>query len=169
MAQILSHTPIWVFVLFVVLVVFGLQQARSRNVPMLLAYFFPAGMIALSLAGVLSSFGIAPAAIGLWAIGLVVIATLAYQMFPLKGIVFNSETKRFFVPGSWVPFVVIMAIFFTKYSVAVMLSLGSPLLADEGFRLLLSFAYGCFSGYFASRALALIKAGNVNPLNTANN
>jgi len=30
--QILSHTPAWVFVLFFVLLVFGLMQTRTRKV-----------------------------------------------------------------------------------------------------------------------------------------
>lgn len=165
MLQILSHTPIWVFALFIVLVVFGLQQARSRTVNLWLAYFFPLGMIALSLAGVLSSFGAQPALIGIWAIGLVAMATLVRQLFPLQGVIFNPESKRFFVPGSWVPFVVIMAIFFAKYSVAVMRGFGSSLLANGNFILLLSCAYGCFSGYFASRAVAFLKAARSSSLN----
>jgi len=154
-SQILSHTPIWVFGLFVVLVVFGLQQTRNRNVKLVLAYFLPAGMIALSLAGVLSSFGVHPVPIALWFIGLVVTTTFIYKLFPLKGVTFHPERKHFFVPGSWLPFVVIMAIFFAKYAVGVMHGLNSPLLANQSFILLLSFAYGCFSGYFASRAVAL--------------
>lgn len=158
MIQILSHTPIWVFILFVVLVGFGLQQAISRSVNLLRAYFLPAGMIALSLAGVLSSFGLKPAPIALWGLGLVLTVTLGYKLFPQKGIVFYPDKKSFFVPGSMVPLVVIMAIFITKYSVAVMMSLHNPLLVNPGFILLLSFAYGCFSGYFASRALTLVKA-----------
>ena len=50
--QILIHTPIWVYGLFVLLVVFGLQQTRSRDVKAVLAYLLPLWMIALSLAGI---------------------------------------------------------------------------------------------------------------------
>lgn len=156
MIQILTHTPVWVFFLFVVLVVFGLQQARSRNVKFFLAYFLPVGMVALSLAGVLSSFGLQAAPVGLWGLGLVATALLLYKLLPLKGARFNQDTGHFFVPGSWVPFVVIMAIFFAKYGVGVMRGFNNPLLLNTSFILCLSFAYGCFSGYFAARALALV-------------
>jgi hypothetical protein len=50
--------PIWVFGLFFLLVIFGLQQTRSCNISAALAYFLPFGMIALSLSGINSSFGI---------------------------------------------------------------------------------------------------------------
>jgi hypothetical protein len=50
-----------------------------------------------------------------------------------------------------------MAIFFAKYAVGVMRGFNSPLLMNHGFILCLSFAYGCFSGYFAAKALMLGK------------
>ena len=158
MLQILSHTPVWVFILFVVLLVFGLQQTRSRNVKQFLAYFLPIGMVALSLAGVISSFGIKTIPIGLWVVGLATVTFICYNLFPVKGITYHSEKKYFFMPGSWLPFVVIMTIFFTKYTVAVMHGLNSTLVNNQIFILLLSLAYGCFSGYFASRAVNLVAA-----------
>lgn len=54
--QILSHTPAWVFVLFFVLLVFGLMQTRTRKVRRIPALLLPAGMIALSLAGIMAIF-----------------------------------------------------------------------------------------------------------------
>jgi hypothetical protein len=53
--QDLIHAPLWVYGLFVVLVAFGLQLTRSRNVNAVPAYFLPFGMIAFSLAGINSS------------------------------------------------------------------------------------------------------------------
>jgi hypothetical protein len=45
--QILSHTPIWVYALFFVLLVFGLMQTRTRTVRKIFALLLPVGMIAL--------------------------------------------------------------------------------------------------------------------------
>lgn len=44
--QILSHTPIWVYALFFVLLGFGLMQTRTRTVGKILALLLPVGMIA---------------------------------------------------------------------------------------------------------------------------
>ena len=158
MQQVLSHTPVWVFFLFAALLAFGLLQSRDRSVKPLLAYVLPVGMIALSLAGVQSSFGFTASSIGFWAVGLVTVALIGHRFLPLHGVEYVPQARSFSVPGSWMPLLVIMAIFFTKYAVAVLRGFGSPLVEQQAFAALLSLAYGGFSGYFAARALGLIAA-----------
>jgi Family of unknown function (DUF6622) len=153
--QILIHTPLWVYGLFIALVVFGLQQTRSRNVNAVLAYFLPLGMIALSLAGINSSFGIKPAPIAMWAIGLLMVTVIGFRHFRDDRVTFTRSSRSFFIPGSWTPFFVIMAIFFTKYVFAVMHVFDAEIVATEAFVASMSLAYGCFSGYFSSRAVNL--------------
>ena len=154
--QILIHTPLWVYGLFIVLVAFGLQQTRSRNVNAVLAYFLPLGMIALSLAGINSSFGIKPAPIAMWAIGLLIVTVIGFKRFRDDRVTFTRSSRSFFIPGSWTPFFVIMAIFFTKYVFAVIQAFDAEIVTTEAFVAALSLAYGCFSGYFSSRAINLV-------------
>ena len=162
--QILIHTPLWVYGLFIVLVAFGLQQTRSRNVNAVLAYFLPLGMIALSLAGINSSFGIRPAPIAMWAIGLLVVTVIGFKRFRDDRVTFTRSSRSFFIPGSWTPFFVIMAIFFTKYVFAVIQAFDAEIVTTEAFVAALSLAYGCFSGYFSSRAVNLVsKAKGAQP------
>jgi hypothetical protein len=158
MLQILTRTPPWVFALFAVLLVFGLLQTRSRSVRPFLAFFLPAGMIVLSLVGIQTSFGLEALPIALWAIGVAVTSFIGVRFFPLKGITYDAAAKRFFIPGSWPPFFVIMAIFFTKYAAGVMQGMNSKIVGSPAFAITLSLAYGCFSGYFAGRALSLVFA-----------
>jgi predicted membrane protein len=154
--QILIHTPLWVYGLFIVLVAFGLQQTRSRNVNAVLAYFLPLGMIALSLAGINSSFGIKPAPIAMWAIGLLIVTVIGFKRFRDDRVTFTRSSRSFFIPGSWTPFFVIMAIFFTKYVFAVIQAFDAEVVTTKAFVAALSLAYGCFSGYFSSRAINLV-------------
>jgi len=154
--QILIHTPLWVYGLFIVLVAFGLQQTRSRNVNAVLAYFLPLGMIALSLAGINSSFGIKPAPIAMWAIGLLIVTVIGFKRFRDDRVTFTRSSRSFFIPGSWTPFFVIMAIFFTKYVFAVIQAFDAEVVTTKAFVAALSLAYGCFSGYFSSRAVNLV-------------
>ena len=155
-AQILIHTPLWVYGLFVVLLAFGLQQTRSRSVNAALAYLLPFGMIALSLAGINSSFGMKPAPIAMWALGLLLVTVIGLKHFRDDGVTFTRSSRSFFIPGSWTPFFVIMAIFFTKYVFAVMRALDAEIVTTNTFIAALSLAYGCFSGYFSSRAVNLV-------------
>ena len=158
MLQILTHTPPWVFLLFAVLLAFGLLQTRSRSAKRFLAYFLPAGMILLSFFGVQSSFGMKLMPIAFWALGLIFVALVCARSFPLRGVSYDAGRRTFFLPGTWLPLVVMMGIFFTKYAVAVMHGLGVALVDGPVARALLSLAYGGFSGYFAARALNLIAA-----------
>lgn len=155
--QILSNTPTWVFVLFVVLLVFGLMQTRTRTVGRIPALLLPAGMIALSLAGINSSFGLMPMPLASWAIALAITALVGHALFRDKRVKYDAAAEKFFIPGSWLPLAVIMAIFFAKYVYAVMHALKSDVISSPLFIAGLSAVYGLLSGYFAARALNLIK------------
>lgn len=155
MLQIVTHTPIWVFVLFFCLLAFGVLQSRNRHVRRIPAYLLPLGMVGLSLSGVQASFGLKPLPVACWAIGLCVATLIGYRYFRETKVSFNREKGTFFIPGSWAPLLVIMAIFFSKYALAVMASVSPALLATSAAAIGFSAALGAFSGYFAARALNL--------------
>ena len=154
--QILSHTPTWVFALFLGLLVFGLMQTRTRAVPRIPALLLPAGMMALSLAGIQSSFGFVPVPLASWAVALAVASLVGYTLFRDERVSYDATAKTYFVPGSWVPLAVIMAIFFAKYVYAVMNALNAAVISTTLFVVGLSAVYGVLSGYFAAKALNLI-------------
>ena len=154
--QILIHTPLWVYGLFLVLVAFGLQQTRSRKVTAVLAYILPFGMMALSLAGLNSSFGMTPAPLAMWTIGLLTVTVIGFKYFRDDRVSFIRSSRSFHIPGSWTPLIVILAIFFTKYGVAVTHAVDAALVTTKVFVAALSLAYGGFSGYFSSRAVNLM-------------
>jgi hypothetical protein len=155
--QILSHTPIWVYATFFVLLVFGLIQTRTRTVSKLPALLLPAGMLALSLAGIYSSFGLATIPLAAWGMAIASATVVGYTFFRDTRIHCTATDGNFFIPGSWVPLVVMMAIFLTKYVYAVMHAYNAEGIATPTFIGALSAVYGLLSGYFASRAVHLIK------------
>lgn len=158
MLQILTHTPPWVFGLLLALIVLGLQQTRNRQVKLWLAYLLPAGMVILSLVGVVSNFGTQVISVSLWLSGLALMAFVGYQLFAIKDVRYLAESNKFYIPGSWIPLLVILAIFFTKYIVAVLYALNNPITEQVAFMPVLCLLYGLFSGYFVSRALCLVRA-----------
>ncbi len=160
--QILSHTPIWVFGLLVALIGFGLMQTRTRTVGKLSAFLLPAGMMAFSLVGINSSFGLKMLPLAAWGVALAFATVVGTTFFRDKRIHWNPSAKKFFIPGSWVPLAVIMAIFFAKYAYAVMKSFNTEIISTPLFIGGLSAAYGLLSGYFSSRAVNLIKQGVIN-------
>ena len=78
-------------------------------------------------------------------------------MFRDQRVEYDATAGTYFIPGSWVPLAVIMAIFFAKYVYAVMHALKAPIIHTTPFIVAVSAVYGLLSGYFAARALNLVR------------
>lgn len=155
--QILSHTPHWVFGLFALLAWLGAKQLRDNDVAQLRIAVMPLAMVGLSLYGVVSAFGDAPLALAGWAAAALV-AGLFVQSIALPAATrFDAASRRFHLPGSAVPLLLMMGIFFTKYVVGVLLVMHPVLAHQPYFAIAVSTLYGAFSGIFFSRALRLWK------------
>ena len=151
----LQHTPTWVFGLFIALVALGLSMSFPRSVSLRRSLMLPLALLGLSLLGVASAFGSQPLALPAWAAGLAT-ALLALQgRVDTSGVRFSAETRRFQVPGSWVPLALMLALFSLKFGVGVALAMQPELRQSTGLAVAASAAYGLFSGVFLGRALAL--------------
>jgi hypothetical protein len=153
--SILEHTPVWVWVLFCALMALGISQARTRDVTVARATALPVVMVALSLSGVLSAFGLVALALGAWGVDLGVSLTLAGQAMAVRGATWSARTRRFRVPGSFVPVILILGVFMTKYVAGAMLAINPSLAANLSVAVVLSLVYGAFAGLFWARARSL--------------
>lgn len=153
--EILKRTPPWVFVLFFVLLAYGYSQSKSRTVSRSGIAVLLVVMIVLSLFGLLSAFGVAPVGLVSWGIGVGVSVWLGSVLAVPRGVTYSIEAQSFFVPGSWLPLSLMMAIFFIKYAVGVTLARQLPVANTLIFSSLVSISYGFLSGLFLSRALAV--------------
>ncbi|MEJ8855307.1 DUF6622 family protein [Variovorax robiniae] len=153
--QILSHTPRWVFVLFAVLVWFGAKQLLASSVSLARTTVMPIAMTALSMSGVLSAFGDSPMALVGWAVAAIALAALLLQRGAPAGTRYDADARRFHVPGSAVPLVLMMAIFVTKYAVGVVMAMHPELAHNHNLALGIGTLYGAFTGTFAGRAIRL--------------
>lgn len=154
--QILSHTPVWVFGLLLGLLGLGLMQARTRSVRKAPALLFPAGMIALSVAGIHWSFGFTALAVASWFVAAATATACGYAYLRDKNVLWQKNEGKFFIPGSWVPLAVMMTLFSLKYVHAVMKVIHPDSVAAPVFIGTLSAVYGLLSGYFSARAANLI-------------
>lgn len=159
--EILKRTPPWVFVLFFALVAMGYSQSKDRTVRRGRVTVLPVAMIALSFYGVLSAFGIVPVGLALWALGVAVAVGPGARLAAPRGVRFSTETQSFFVPGSWLPLAFMMAIFFTKYAVGVIVARQLPVARELAFVSSVSFSYGLLSGLFLARAVGIWQAARL--------
>ena len=161
LVEIIRRTPSWVFVLFFVLLALGYFQSKDRTVSRGQVAILPVAMIALSLHGVASAFGIAPVGLISWAVGAATAVRLGMMLIKTRGVSVSAETRSFFVPGSWLPLALMMAIFFTKYAVGVIVARQLPFAGESVFVGLVSLCYGLLSGVFLARALVIWRAVDV--------
>lgn len=155
LVQILANTPTWVWGLLAALLALGASQLFTRSASLLRVMILPAAMTGLSLYGTLSVFGAAPAGLLAWcaAAGMAVPLVLRRPL-PARTR-YDAATRRFSLPGSGLPLLLILGIFFTKYVVGVMLAMRPALAGDAGFAPAVAALYGAFSGVFIGRALRL--------------
>ncbi len=153
--EILKRTPSWVFVLFFALLTLGYSQSKDRSVSRVKVSILPVAMISLSFYGVLSAFGFVPIGLAFWALGVAIAVGLGTKLALPQGVAFSTETQSFLVPGSWLPLAFMMAIFFTKYAVGVILARWLPIASDSAFVGAVSLCYGLFSGVFLARAIVI--------------
>jgi hypothetical protein len=149
--QILRGTPIWVYPLFVGLIVLGYIQSKPRNVAPPMVAILPVALGVFSLSRVLAAFGPAPLPLLAWAAGTAAALLLSRALKQPAGARWSTATGTFHVPGSWTPLVLLMAVFFARYALAVSLVMMPALAHSAGFATAASF--GLLSGMFIGRAL----------------
>lgn len=154
---ILLATPAWVWGLLVSLVGLGATQARPSVLTPRRLLVLPAVLFLLSLIGVITTFHGAAPALGAWAAGIAVAFAAGSAWMAPRGARWSAPEARLHLPGSWLPMVLILALFAIKYSVGVSLAISPALSADRSFGAVVGLAYGLFSGLFLARAAALWK------------
>lgn len=153
--QILKHTPLWVLVLFFVLLALGYLSSRPRNITRGRLAILPAVMILLSAHGVVAGFGYRWIGVGAWVVGMALAMPRNQALQLPRGATYSATPRTFTLPGSWIPLALMMVIFFTKYAVAVILALDHALNEATPFVAGICLFYGLLSGMFLSSALAL--------------
>jgi hypothetical protein len=153
--DILQQTPVWVWALLMGLLALGLLQTRIRELSVARVTAVPAAMVLLSLGGILSAFGLLAMSLAAWAAGFGIASYGWLGATKVPGASWSPISGTLRVPGSWLPLVMIVGLFLTRYAAAVFLSLNPQWASDGVFAGTCSLAYGVFSGMFWGRARSL--------------
>lgn len=124
-------------------------------------------MLVLSAYGIFSAFGISLLGISMWLIGIATAMGLTSKIAFPQGVSFSPKANSFYIPGSWLPLTLMMAIFFTKYAVGAALAMQLLIVQKGAFIGLISLAYGIFSGIFLARALFILRTEKLTLKNSA--
>lgn len=156
--SIVRQTPIWVWGLLAALLMLGLDQMRAREAGLPRVLLMPLAMAAFSVIGLASAFGAHPAGtLATWLLAALLVAgaSLIWRSQAPAGVRYYSGERRFHLPGSAVPLLLILCIFLTKYIVGVELALQPALTRSTTFTLQVAALYGLFNGVFLARAARL--------------
>jgi hypothetical protein len=159
--QIISYTPRWVFGLLVALCVFGLLQTRSRQVSVAVALILPVGMLLLSLQGASATLGWHLPVLTCWLLGISATAIIWLKLINRDSARYEPQVNKLMIQGSWVPLLIILAIFFTRYFLGVAEGMQLEVMRNWYFPLLMSFILGAWSGYFCARGIIYWQARQV--------
>ena len=160
--QILSHTPAWVWIVFLSLVILGYLQSHDRSVSAARLFILPAVMIALAVYGIASAFGFSFLAIAIWAIGFALPVVSLISFLTPQG-VYLTPSGLFNIPGSWLPFALMMSIFSVKYVLGVVSARHLPVIANPWFIGFISLLLGVLSGIFLARNIGIWRCRSVEP------
>lgn len=155
LTQIFVNTPRWVWGLLLGLLWLGLSQAVTRTASLKRITLLPLAMTSLSLYGTVAAFGSDSQVLLVWLSACALSLTLALRQAPPDATHYDSTTRRFTLPGSWVPLMLILSIFMTKYFVGVATAMQPVLARDASFSLSIAALYGVFAGLFLARAARL--------------
>ena len=80
---------------------------------------------------------------------------LGLKLSATHAMVYVPQSHMFIIKGSWAWMGLIMALFFIKYTVGVLLAREIPLAQTFAFEISVSVMYGLFSGLFFARVIVL--------------
>ncbi len=162
-AQVLEHTPAWVWLLLFALLYLGFAQMRTRRVSRARLYALPIAMLAWSLASLFATFGDSAPAAGAWLAGVLGAYALNGYLRTPKAVSYSAQERRYTIPGSPLPLALMLSIFVLRYAVSAAISLDPALRAASAFAFVAGLGYGFFSGLFFARALHAARAADQQP------
>ena len=155
-AEIISQTPAWVFVIFAYLIWRGLARLRPKIVSIHKVWIMPGVFIVWGLYGLLNCRGDSVQMASFWAIG----AVFAFPL-GLRTPIFlklDREHRRVWLPGSLLPLLRVIVIFSAHYLLNV-----AAVMHPDNQRVLMSWdivVSGASAGYFIGWGACFARACN---------
>jgi len=156
LGQIIFNTPLWVWALLAFLIYRGMRAAADREIPFRRIFIIPLVMLGLSLHGIGSTFGIGLMVLLTWLAAALVASGFSWHLPDYRKIAAHTARSTLCQPGSWMPLLLMMGIFFTKYVVTVTLSMNPHYAQHTGFAIAICALYGVFNGIFIGNLLRLV-------------
>jgi hypothetical protein len=154
--QIIIKTPVWVWALLAFLVYRGLVASVDRVSSLRATFLIPLVMLGLSVQGIATTFATDALAMPVWFAALLAGTALTWSLVDPSRISADPAKGTIRQPGSWIPLMLMMGIFLTKYAVAIMLAVHPEFKQQAMFVASVCTLYGLFNGIFLGRLLRIV-------------
>lgn len=157
MLDILQHTPIWVYIVFVFLLYLSIRACFSREVNTRQAIIFPLVFILLSIL-TFRHYPHQTLTLPVWAVGALAGALLSRYLFPRGEFRLGEKTYTLVVPGSYAILLILLLYFVLRCYLGYQEAVHGGVLGLTTTQLILFFCSSGFTtGFFIARAWLLRK------------
>lgn len=148
--NILTHTPLYVWVILALLVIRGVGASRDREMAFYKLVILPILLPLAMLAELTVKYGLGSAALPAWAAGAAVAGIATWKLSGAR-ISAGKQAGKVLVRGSWLLLAVLMTVFLTKYVATVALLITPHLRAHMLFMTPVCLMYGVCNGILLAR------------------
>ncbi len=149
MLQIITKIPVFVWPLFAILLLSGLRARKTSTVPIAVLLLIPSIFLGWSLFSFFGKYATDPLAILFWFLCLGMGFFIGFLHMQSLKLQFDKQKKKVELPGSWIPLMLSMSIFTSKFSIGMMSSIMPHLngtLLFLGLELFSTIILGIFAG-----------------------
>jgi hypothetical protein len=150
---IIAHTPIWVWGLYALLLLLGLQRTRDSTIQVWRMLTLPCIVTFLA---VLTFIGAGPSALPVMLIGVVAGSAAGWQLEP-QGASRRLADGRLWLRGEWRSFTQIVLVEIFRYVTSVVAAMDPALNADPTWHFTTLFISAALSGVFLGRTAARLR------------
>lgn len=154
-ANLIQHTPHWVWGALIALIVLGVRQSVPSRRSLRSATSLSLVMTVFSLYSVASDFAHQPLALAAWTLGAGAVFCVMTTQDTWRGVRWSAAQQCLIVPGSWLPLALYLGLFCAKFAIGATLAMHPASVDNANFACLTGLAYGAFSGVFLSRGYAM--------------
>jgi len=148
--QIISHTPVYVWALLAFLIYRGWLASQDRETSLLKVAVIPLVMLGLAVSSISTAGPLGESVWAIWALGAAASAAMIWTL-STRDIIVNRAAGTLQQRGSWMPLCLMVAIFVTKYTVAVLSAMHPEMAHSLPFAASITLLYGVFNGLFLGR------------------
>jgi hypothetical protein len=153
-AQIIQHTPLWVWGILAAITLLGALQWRDHEMTRVRLLMAPLGLGGYSLWSAGAVFGIDAAAA--WLAGMLLAFAINHKLHWPRAVEVLGN-GRFALKGSPWPLLLMWTIFMLRYALAVKLVFQPALAQQAAWAIGAPLVYGTLSGLFAARAWRVLQ------------